>query len=328
MCLCHVLCAKISEEGGALTLPPTVIFNPTCSNGILDAGEECDDSNQFVNDGCNLSCRLENSTTFLCVNVTAQGPTECCPALVNPVTQQKVCDCADQVTDNAGYIISRDCKKVNVNECVMGTSVCHRNATCFDKDAALNVSQRYECICPPGMIGDGITSCSVFSYETRFSVVKRGVSLDSFDRAAFKMVLGSRLVVLSWVAENRISIMYSEYTSSGTTGRRLLQATQSPDTQIDVSIFSETVGEMNNITQSTNASLLLDSGYEVSSPASSVTNNFNNADEPTADVSPGFQVESVQFDDKTAQWNVNVRYTSAIPNTITSLYLSKAGTTP
>jgi hypothetical protein len=36
----------------------------------------------------------------------------------------------------------------------------------------------------------------------------------------------------------------------------------------------------------------------------------------------------VQFDDKTARWNVNVRYTSGIPNTITSLYISKAGTSP
>jgi len=306
-----------------------VIFNPSCSNGILDSGEQCDDGNQFANDGCNPSCQIENATAFLCVNVTAQGPTQCCPALVNPVTLQKVCDCAGQETDNAGYIISRDCRKINVNECAMGTSACHRNAMCFDKDAALNASVRYECICPLGMIGDGIESCSVFSYETRFSVVKKGVTLDSFDRASFKMVLGSRKVIPSWISENRVTIMYSEYKASGGGQRRLLQSSsQSPDTQIDVSVFSETVGEMNNITESTNASLLTESGYEVVSHASSFTNDYNNADEAAGAVSAGFQVDSVQFDDKTARWNVNVRYTSGVPNTIASLYLSKAGTSP
>ena len=305
-------------------------FNPTCSNGILDAGEQCDDGNQFSNDGCTPSCHLENTTAYVCVNVTAQGPTECCPALTNPVTSEKVCNCAGQETDNPGYIISRDCRKINVNECVMGTSTCHRNAMCYDKDAALNASVRFECICPPGMIGDGIHSCNVFAYETRFSVVRKGVSLDSFDRSAFKLVLASRNVIPAWVAENRISVMYSEYISAGGGAgqRRLLQASQSPDTQVDVAIFSETVADMNMITQSTNASLLVESGYDVVSPASSFENGYNNADEATATVAAGFHVESVQFDDKTARWNVNVRYTSGIPNTITSLYISKAGTSP
>lgn len=49
--------------------------------------------------------------------------------------------------------------------------------------------------------------------------------------------------------------------------------------------------------------------------------------EPTAAISTGFKVTAVQFDDKTSQWLVDVRYTPDVPNTITSLYISKPGTT-
>jgi hypothetical protein len=118
---------------------------------------------------------------------------------------------------------------------------------CFDKDASLNASERFQCVCPPGLIGDGITSCNVYSYETRFSLVKRGVALDTFDKAAFKLVLASRGVIPAEIPENRLSIMFSEYLG-GASSRRLLQS-GSPDTQVDVAIFSETVGEMNTITQ-------------------------------------------------------------------------------
>jgi cysteine-rich repeat protein len=80
-----------------------VNYDSTCSNGILDAGEECDDGNQFSGDGCNWPhCKLENASNFVCVNVTEQGPTECCPSLTNPVTNQQVCSCENQASDNAG----------------------------------------------------------------------------------------------------------------------------------------------------------------------------------------------------------------------------------
>jgi hypothetical protein len=77
----------------------------------------------------------------------------------------------------------------------MGTSTCHHNAICLDNDAAVNASQRFECVCPPGLIGDGTASCDVYSYETRFSVAKVGTPESSFDKAAFQMVLFSRGVL-------------------------------------------------------------------------------------------------------------------------------------
>jgi cysteine-rich repeat protein len=81
-----------------------------CLDSILQAGEECDDGNQIPNDGCSSNCKLESSALFLCVNVTTFGPTECCTARINPFTTQQVCNCKTQVSDNAGYTISEDCR--------------------------------------------------------------------------------------------------------------------------------------------------------------------------------------------------------------------------
>lgn len=85
-----------------------------CSDGILNAGEECDDGNQIPNDGCSADCKLESAALFLCVNVTTFGPTECCPARVNPVTRQRTCSCTAQASDNPGYTISEDCRRALV----------------------------------------------------------------------------------------------------------------------------------------------------------------------------------------------------------------------
>jgi hypothetical protein len=292
------------------------------------------------------------------VNVTLQGPTECCAAKINPITLQLVCSCDNQASDNPGYIINRDCRKINVNKCAMGTSTCHRNAICLDKDASVNSSTKFECVCPPGLIGDGISSCNLYAYGTLFSLLQTGVTLESFDKSAFQMVLTSRNVIPVDVPSHRISIAASEYFApSNSTGRRLLsssddataemqpsdvfvlaggrrallQATTPPPTpigiQIDVTILSETSAEMYQVTLDTNASLMLESGYTVLQDPTNMPTSQAGIDEPTAAISPGFQITAVQFDDTTAQWLVDVKYTSGIPNTLTSLYVSRPGTT-
>lgn len=38
------------------------VASPVCGNGILEAGEECDDGNQVAGDGCNINCQLESKT--------------------------------------------------------------------------------------------------------------------------------------------------------------------------------------------------------------------------------------------------------------------------
>ena len=84
-----------------------------CSDGIVNEGEECDDGNQVSGDGCSSECKLENASQFVCTLSGQFGPTTCCPAKTNPVTLQKVCGCIGQASDNAGYLISSDCRWVS-----------------------------------------------------------------------------------------------------------------------------------------------------------------------------------------------------------------------
>ena len=46
-------------KNGTCTNPNLIASSKICGNGILEVGEECDDSNRRDNDGCNSSCLLE-----------------------------------------------------------------------------------------------------------------------------------------------------------------------------------------------------------------------------------------------------------------------------
>ena len=87
----------------------------------------------------------------------------------------------------------------------------------------------------------------------------------------------------------KMDLLRSASTSSSTaTQRRHLLQQASQDAQVDVTIFSETVGEMNQILQSTNVTLL--GSFEILADPYTYTDNINNADEPISVVSPGFEV--------------------------------------
>ena len=107
------------------------------------------------------------------------------------------------------------------------------------------------------------------------------------------------------------------------TGRHLLQ---SSGLQITVTIFSESQSGMSNVTGAINTTALQSTGFVVTQAPTNYVNPYQDGDEPTVTTSTGFKVTAVQFDDATSQWLVDVRYTSNVPNTITSLYVSKPGT--
>ena len=329
-----------------------------CSDGLLNPGEECDDGNLVANDGCSPDCKLENPARFVCVNVTTFGPTECCPAKLNPITNQLVCSCKGQASDSPGYVISDDCRKVNINECYAGTATCHRNAVCEDRDATVNASLLYECICPPGLVGDGVTKCDIIQYETRLTLEQPGTTLSEFDEAAFKEMLYTTGAVPSIVEPEKVIVTVTDSSARRRRMRRLLEddgneeqiqasvdqpflsssesnarggggraLLQSSGIQITVTIYSESKELMSNVTSSVNTTVLAQSGFQVTQPPTNVVNEYHDGAEPTVTYSAGFKVTAVQFDDNTAQWLVDVRYTPNIPNTITSLYISKPGTT-
>lgn len=52
-------------------------------------------------------------------------------------------------------------RKVDVDECALGTARCHKNAICQNMNAVANTSKQYECTCPPGLFGDGIDTCDL-----------------------------------------------------------------------------------------------------------------------------------------------------------------------
>lgn len=106
--------------------------------------------------------------------------------------------------------------------------------------------------------------------------------------------------------------------------RSLLQST---GIQITVTVYSQTQDGMSNVTSSLNTSALESSGFQVTIPPTNVIDPYQDGAEPTVTYSAGFKVTAVQYDDATSQWLVDIRYTSSIPNTITSLYISRPGTT-
>ena len=42
-----------------------IVIAPVCGNGILQAGEQCDDGNLFAGDGCNQFCMIEGVYAFV-----------------------------------------------------------------------------------------------------------------------------------------------------------------------------------------------------------------------------------------------------------------------
>jgi hypothetical protein len=97
--------------------------------------------------------------------------------------------------------------------------------------------------------------------------------------------------------------------------------------QITVTIYSDSKEVMSNVTSAINITVLQGTGFVVLALPTSYVNPFQDGAEPVVAKSTGFKITAVQFDDVSGQWLVDVRYTPEIPNTITSMYISKPGTT-
>jgi len=69
--------ADAASGEDALVIPKADTQLPTCGNGILDPGEDCDDGNTQSGDGCSKLCKLECGYTCNCGD-----PTKLCIYLV------------------------------------------------------------------------------------------------------------------------------------------------------------------------------------------------------------------------------------------------------
>ena len=185
-----------------------------CGNYVLNDGEQCDDGNPFNGDGCSSYCMLEDENLWLCRNNTGNtGPTTCCRALTNPDTAEKVCSCQGYTTNATLYTVTASCDKLNVDECTANTDDCHSNAICNDLNGALaGATKGFECICPPGLIGDGVTECQLYAYLTQFTVALTNTPPASLDEQQFKEILISSGTIATNISLDRITLQVQAYT--------------------------------------------------------------------------------------------------------------------
>ena len=89
--------------------PPDLADLPLCGNGILDAGEVCDDGNKMGGDGCNAWCSAFDAMTGTC---TLAGRNSHCPfgrTVTGSPSQSIFCDlrCIDASPDGK-YVVFAD----------------------------------------------------------------------------------------------------------------------------------------------------------------------------------------------------------------------------
>ena len=184
-----------------------------CGNYVIDPGEECDDGNPFSGDGCSSACMLEDPNIWLCHNATGNvGPTTCCRAYMNPVTENKTCSCNGQASGSALYTIAPTCQKLDVDECAKGMHNCNPNAVCSNLNGGNSGAVKgFDCTCPPGLVGNGVTECQLYAYITRFAVVNPAVTAASFNEEHFVNLLLETRVIPFNISLERIALDVSDF---------------------------------------------------------------------------------------------------------------------
>lgn len=314
---------------------PDGAHSTACRNGILEEGEQCDDGNGFDGDGCSHDCTFEdpsglyNGTVWLC-NALPFIRTHCCPTLYSPVTGSPVCDCQGEVSPEPGFTISPSCESQDVDECLVADGGCHTNAVCQNLDGTL-LAGTHRCICPPGMIGDGVRRCDFFVYRTKFSVAIPAAQVALLTEEDALDALFASGALPAGVERDDVEVVI---TLGPAAGRRLLEEgggslsyTISSDDEagMDELVASVNVGEeqLGNFCASLNQSNCT-VGQVPEADVESVDQAFG----PISTVLTGFHVGSVVWDSVNSRLVVSAQYVGHAKDTIASLYLSKAGQPP
>jgi cysteine-rich repeat protein len=312
MQMCHRIFVLI-----CINLFVCLAYGGVCQDGIKDAGEACDDGNQYAYDGCDPFCQIEDASedVWLCSSVE-NALSVCCPTLVHPVSQVKMCTCKDvvQPVETEGFTINPSCTKRDINECHI-QGICHAKAICVNYDGR-NSSDTYACQCPVGWHGDGVSTCDIHMYETNFKIVDFDVV--EVDSSVVIEELRTNTVIPSYVPVERISTDWGPYYDGTLITRRFNGA--ETGVEIIVTIVSETFDDMNNLTASINMTNLPPEYVVLSVPTSTVLVSGRGV---VSTILSGFTVDSVIYVADRNQWDIDCRYVADIPNTLTSPFISK-----
>lgn len=312
-------------------------IKPVCGNSLVDPGEQCDDGNNWSGDGCSRTCSFEDITgtsqgpDWVC-DVPALGRTVCSRSYLNPITGQFVTSCAGQASDNPGYTVrARDCVLEDVNECLNGTyGGCIRTAVCVNFDRVTG-NTTHECRCPPGLNGDGVKRCDNKVFKTSLELEAFGLTLSSFDENVFRAQLFSANLVPPGIPSGNVQFEFVEKAQSAV--RRLMQTSGSV-LSIKVIIISDSQDQMNNVTTATDSdglavlvADLFNATTSVVSYASSLVQTIDQIFGPVNVFLSGFQLNNIVYNSTSLEWLIRVKFVET-PNTLTSLYVTKAGTPP
>ena len=139
---------------------------PTCGDGVLGAGEECDDGNTGDSDGCSSTCMIED--TYSC---TDDEPSVCMVVCGNDVVDGdfgETCDdgntmagdgCSDSCQREDGYIC--DDSEPQVCELACGNGERNRGEACDDGNTDADDGCAADCTVEDGYVCDEPEATSV-----------------------------------------------------------------------------------------------------------------------------------------------------------------------
>lgn len=291
--------------------------DPVCGNGILEVDEDCDDGEQFNGDGCNGFCQFEDSCAcaagnlYICTDEGLFSTSSCCPSRVNPVTNEFVCNCNGIVSEHNGYIISENtCEKIDINECLQNHGNCAENAICQNFDSvANNGTKTHECICPAGLVGDGINRCDVFVYTTSYQLQLYNVlqqqitNIDSLKNAILQTDFFGKTNILAKDLDIKIVV-------GNLVQRRRLLTEDTVDAIITVTVFSDSQLEMEQTTQDVDSEQVqefIQDFYNISNVdlIQEPQNVITSADQVYGSINTvlsGFEIESVVYEPILFAW--------------------------
>lgn len=91
-----------------------------------------------------------------------------------------------------------------------------------DLDATINAENRFACVCPPGLLGDGVSSCDLPKYQTQLTLAQPGVTVEEFDNVAFKNMLYDSGALPAGIDPNMVLVTVKD--AAANSGRRRRRA--------------------------------------------------------------------------------------------------------